>query len=118
MDPLLTLRFQLTSGIPPTACFADLVDGSKFCSFSHWLLIANFNLTTEIEFENMFYTLKNLNSYLEQLKLMNLNSNECIPIIYISYCVFDLGICAEDEDFEDALSLILSLKEVATLTAG
>ena len=112
------LLFQLTSGIPPTACFADLVDGSKFCSFSHWLLIENFKLTTEIEFENLFYTLKNLNSYLEQLKLMNLTSNECIPIIYMRYCVFDLGICAEDEDFEDALNFIFSLKEVATLTAG
>ena len=81
------------------------------------LVIENFKLTTEIEFENLFYTLKNLNSYLEQLKLMNLTSNECIPIIYMRYCVFDLGICAEDEDFEDALSFIFSLKQLATLTS-
>ena len=74
-------------------------------------------MTTKIEIENLFYTLKNINSYLEQLKLMNLNSNECVPIIYMRYCVFDLGICAED-DFEDAHSFLFSLKEMATITAG
>ena len=75
-------------------------------------------MTTEIEIENLFYTSKNINSYLEQLKLMNLNSNECIPIIYMRCCVFYLGICAEDEDFEDAHSFLFSLKEMATITAG